>query len=204
MKTYNNKPRHLIEMIFVPFVMMVFFIMACVDNDPSFNGPSESNKPKGLSEVVVTGIKPAGSTSENDKSSQINSGDPVLGEEIVSVRYPFDTLKVYTVVDTPPVPIGGLSEFLKLIAINLKYPAQARQRGIEGQVLVGFIVDQLGEIRNIHILKSLDPACDEEVMRVISLSPAWQPGINEGEAVPVKLVLPVVFNLEDMKEIKPR
>ena len=78
----------------------------------------------------------------------------------------------------------------------LKYPREAVDNGIQGRVLVEFIIDEAGNVTDVHVGRSVDPLLDEEAVRVISASPKWKPGRYLGKKVPVSLSLPVEFRLE--------
>ena len=78
----------------------------------------------------------------------------------------------------------------------LKYPRQAVDNGIQGRVMVDFIIDASGNIRDVHVSRGVDPLLDDEAVRVISASPKWRPGRHLGKKVSVALSLPVEFRLE--------
>ncbi len=90
---------------------------------------------------------------------------------------------------------GGPEKLMKFINDNIRYPENERAQGIEGRVLVQFIVNKEGVPVEVSIFKSLTPAMDAEVLRVISIMPKWKPGYQQGKAVNVRLVLPVTFRL---------
>jgi len=77
----------------------------------------------------------------------------------------------------------------------VKYPKSAINAGIQGRVMVEFIVEKDGSISSVRIVKSLDDAIDAETLKVVKASPKWKPGINKGEPVRVKIALPVEFKL---------
>jgi protein TonB len=79
---------------------------------------------------------------------------------------------------------------------NLKYPAAAQENGIQGRVLVSFIVNKDGSIVEPKIIRSVDPSLDKEAARVVSSMPRWKPGKQRGKAVRVKYTLPVTFRLQ--------
>ena len=101
----------------------------------------------------------------------------------------------YDAVEQMPTFPGGEAELMKFIRDNLKYPLTAKKEGIQGRVILRFVVTKTGAIDNITVLRSLDPACDEEAIRLIKSMPRWIPGKQNGNAVPVYYTLPVVFKL---------
>jgi protein TonB len=85
---------------------------------------------------------------------------------------------------------------LVYVSSNIIYPALAREIGREGIVHVSFVVNQLGEVEGVKILKGIGYGCDEEVLRVINKMPVWKkPGKNNGKAVKVRYNIPVSFKL---------
>lgn len=86
-------------------------------------------------------------------------------------------------------------QLLKHIQSNLIYPDSAKNLGAQGPVVVEFIVDATGKVTNPVIMKSLGYGCDEEALRIISLMPAWQPGMQDGKPVAVRMVIPILFQL---------
>ncbi len=119
-------------------------------------------------------------------------------EEIVDVEEEEEAEEVeqiFTVVEDPCAPIGGMQSFYKFITKKLKYPKKAKRMGVEGRVYVQFIVDKDGSITNVQVLKGISADCDEEAMRVIKMSPKWKPGKQRGRAVKQKMVVPIVFKL---------
>jgi len=90
---------------------------------------------------------------------------------------------------------GGNEALMKWLSKNLKYPASAQENGIQGRVLVQFVVNKDGSIVEPKVLRSVDPALDKEALRVVSTMPKWQPGKQRGKTVRVRFTLPVTFRL---------
>lgn len=103
--------------------------------------------------------------------------------------------KVFENVDIMPTFSGGDSELRKFLASNLKYPTIAAENGVEGRVVIRFVVGIDGSISDVEITHSLNPSCDREALRVIKSMPAWIPGTQDGIKVPVYFTLPVIFKL---------
>jgi protein TonB len=104
--------------------------------------------------------------------------------------------KPYTVIEQMPVYPGGEGELLKFIFANLKYPVIAQENGIEGKVIIRFVVSKTGKISNVEVLRSLDPSCDKEAVRVVKMLPNWIPGKQNGVNVPVYYTLPITYKLQ--------
>jgi len=103
--------------------------------------------------------------------------------------------EIFTVVEDAPQPKGGVQEFYKFIASELKYPLAARRVGIEGRVFIQFVVNKDGSISDAVVMRGIGAGCDEEAVRVIMLSPKWKPGKQRGVPVKVRMVMPIHFKL---------
>jgi protein TonB len=103
--------------------------------------------------------------------------------------------EIFTIVEQKPEPNGGLKAFYEYVGENLKYPAKASRMGIEGRVFVEFIVEKDGSLTDINVAKGIGGGCDEEAVRVISNAPKWNPGKQRGNAVRVRMVIPIMFKL---------
>jgi protein TonB len=103
--------------------------------------------------------------------------------------------EIFTIVEKQPSFPGGNQAFYKYIGKKMKYPSQARRMGIEGKVFVQFVVDKDGSIKDVKVIRGVGAGCDEEAIRVIQNSPKWQAGKQRGQAVKVRMVLPITFKL---------
>ncbi len=112
------------------------------------------------------------------------------------VRGTGTTEKAFLSVDQMPMFAGGDAALFKYLGNNINYPARAKQAGVEGLVVVTFVVAANGDIQDVTVLKGLGYGTDEEAMRVIEHMPAWTPGRQNGRAVPVRYTLPIRFNLK--------
>ena len=113
----------------------------------------------------------------------------VIAEPVVEEEKPYEAVE-----QMPTFP-GGETELMKFIRDNLKYPVIAQENGIQGRVILRFVVSKTGTIDNVTVLRSLDPTCDKEAIRVVKSMPKWIPGKQNGNNVPVYFTLPVVFKL---------
>jgi protein TonB len=104
--------------------------------------------------------------------------------------------EIFTIVEQQPEPVGGLKAFYDYVAKNLKYPVLARRNLIEGRAYIEFVVEKDGSLTDVKILKGIGGGCDEEAVRIIKNAPRWKPGKQRGRPVRVKMVLPVLFQLE--------
>ena len=97
---------------------------------------------------------------------------------------------------TAPEFEGGMDAFYKYLTDNIHYPEQAKAEGIQGRVLVRFVVRDNGDIVNVEVAKGIGGGCDEEAVRVVKAMPKWKPAIYEGKAVNVQYALPISFKLQ--------
>ena len=110
--------------------------------------------------------------------------------------------EVFQVVEEMPEFPGGMAECMKWLGQNIKYPAEAIEKGIQGRVIVQMIVERDGTITNANVVRGVDPLLDKEALRVVNLSPKWKPGMQRGQAVRVKYTLPVMFRLGEAADNK--
>ena len=107
-----------------------------------------------------------------------------------------DSNHVYDVIEEMPQYPGGPSGLFQFLSQNIKYPVVAEENGVQGRVIVTFIVEKDGSISNVTIVKSVDPSLDKEAIRVIKSMPKWIPGKQKGAPVRVKYTVPVTFRLQ--------
>ena len=104
--------------------------------------------------------------------------------------------KVFDVVEEQPSFPGGQGALMKWLSDNIKYPVIAAENGIEGRVIVQFVVSKTGAISNVNVVRGVDPSLDKEAVRVVSSMPNWTPGKQNGTTVNVRYTLPVTFKLQ--------
>ena len=97
--------------------------------------------------------------------------------------------------DSEPVYPGGLNALMVFLSENLNYPSSAMDNGIQGRVVVKFVVTKEGRVTNVEVVESVDPSLDAEALRVISLLKGFNPGVYDGKKVDVWYTLPVSFKL---------
>ncbi|MGE5350964.1 MAG: TonB family protein [Acidobacteriota bacterium] len=102
----------------------------------------------------------------------------------------------YTFVDQMPTYPKGPDALLEFISSNVVYPQAAKKDGIQGKVIVGFIIEKDGSMSDIKVLKGIGGGCDEEAVRVTKLMGKWNPGIQKGKPVRVRMVMPYQFKLQ--------
>ena len=85
---------------------------------------------------------------------------------------------------------------LNFISRNIKYPVSAFRNGIQGKVILRFVVSKTGKVVRVEVIRSLSPECDKEAIRVIELLPDFIPGKLNGENVSVWYTMPITFKLQ--------
>lgn len=98
----------------------------------------------------------------------------------------------FVVVENMPELIGGMAALQK----NIRYPEMARKAGIEGRVIVQFIVNEQGEVENPKVIRGIGGGCDEEALRAVQ-NVKFKPGRQRGKPVRVQYSLPVIFKLQN-------
>lgn len=127
---------------------------------------------------------------EKLSSSTVN----VESRAVVSTEVTDD--RIYESVDQmPEFPNGGMKGLMQYLSKNVKYPAVARERGVQGRVPVQFVINQDGSITDVTVVGGVDPYLDKEAVRVIKSMPKWRPGKKDGKAVRVKYTVPISFKL---------
>ena len=114
--------------------------------------------------------------------------------EILKVTEP-DENSIFQVVELLPEFPGGMAELMKYLQKNLRYPQICKEQGVQGRVIVQFVVNTDSTITDVNVIKSVNPHLDEEAVRVVKAMPKWNPGKQRGELVRVRFTLPVTFRL---------
>ena len=128
---------------------------------------------------------------KDDPSSEIKT--TYYNEKGKKTRHPQETIPLY--MQMPEFP-GGQEALIAYLTKTVKYPDIARANGIQGRVLVQFVVAKDGQIENVEVLRSGgDPSLDKEAVRVIQSMPRWIPGTQRGNPVRVQYKVPVNFRL---------
>lgn len=118
------------------------------------------------------------------------------GSIIVAERLPDEI--TFLVVEEPATFRGGdLSNFNAWVGQNIKYPQLAVEKGIWGKVYVQFVVNEMGKVEDVRVLRGAYPSLDAEAVRVISASPLWTPPRQGGKKVKQLFTLPVIFKLQE-------
>lgn len=187
------------------------------DKQENVKPVAENVQAEEIPQVASEGVFVVSSTNEEQVTAQQTSEEQVsetsieeqveneLEEEVEETlentpaeEIPENTLveeSVFDAVEQMPEFPGGRDQLNKYYESNLRYPKVAIENGIQGRVIVQFIVNTDGSISDATVIRSVDPACDEEALRFINSMPHWTPGQTDGKNVRVRYILPVTFRL---------
>ncbi len=122
---------------------------------------------------------------------EITDDVPIVVEE------PEKEEEIFQVVEKQPEFPGGMAELMKYLQKNIKYPTVCQEQGIQGRVIVQFVVNSDGSIVDPQVAKAVNPYLDKEALRVVRTMPKWSPGEQRGKKVRVRFTLPVTFRLSN-------
>ena len=104
--------------------------------------------------------------------------------------------QIFQIVEEPASFPGGIGECMKWLGKNIKYPTISQENGVQGRVIVQFVINRDGSIVDAKVVRGVDPYLDKEALRVVGLMPKWKPGKQRGKAVRCQFTLPVQFRLQ--------
>ena len=129
------------------------------------------------------------------KGNDEAAGEVLKAKEVIAQEKPVEE-KVFNVVEQMPQFPGGDAALFEYLSTHIKYPTIAEENGVQGRVIVTFVVERDGSITDVKVVKSVDPSLDKEASRVVAGMPKWIPGKQNGSAVRVKYTVPVTFRLQ--------
>jgi periplasmic protein TonB len=139
-------------------------------------------------------------------SNKTQLGSEDIPEEIVEIpipKYieapkptPMVDDEIHDFVEKSPAFPGGEAELLAFLNKNINYPAMAKETGVQGTVVISFVVNKKGDIEDLKILKDIGGGCAKEAMRVVNAMPRWNAGEQQGNPVKVRFTLPIRFQLQ--------
>lgn len=130
------------------------------------------------------------SSSSNSTAQTVN---PLVEETVTEEN---DSTE-YEYVDEWPEFKGGQFARNSFLAKNIQYPREAEKKGIEGRVIIAFVIEKDGAVTHVEIIKSVHPLLDNEALRVVKLMPNWKPGISKGKLVRCKFKTDIIFKLPE-------
>lgn len=138
----------------------------------SLNASSGETQPVQYTNVVIV----------DDDGNPVDQADEPVGMAMVEQK--------------PEFP-GGDAAMYQWMAQNMVYPPQAAEEGIQGRVVVRFVITKTGDISKVEVVRSRHEALDKEAVRLIKAMPKWEPGLMDGKPVSVTYILPVTFKLSN-------
>lgn len=148
---------------------------------------AEPAKPKVKPKVTpVTPVKPS-------KTTTVIKPEPKFDDGNIVKRPGRDD--VFVISEVAPAYPGGVNAMMKYLQKSIKYPNEAKEKGIKGTVFVEFVVEKDGTVDDVLVKKGVNPLLDKEAVRVVNSMPKWTPGKQNGHLVAVRYTLPVKFDL---------
>ena len=165
---------------------------------PLTNQPPPPPPEKVIKQANIIEVQDAEEIKEEikiDFDMDISEEDAFAALDVVELEKPVEEKaeEIFTIVENQPTPKGGMSTFLKGIHENLKYPQAAIRAKVQGKVFVQFVINADGQLTDFEVIKGIGMGCDEEALRVLKQSAAWNPGKQRGVPVRVRMVLPIQF-----------
>ena len=156
--------------------------------------------PQAVSQAEVLNI--VEDDAEIEETTIVSNEDQAVFVDIsddvpIVVEEPEEEQTVFQVVENMPEFPGGTQKLLEYLKKNIKYPTICQEQGIQGRVVVQFVVNKDGSIVDPEVIKPINPYLDKEALRVVSTMPKWKPGEQRGKPVRVKFTLPVQFKLSN-------
>ncbi len=134
-------------------------------------------------------------STEIDESAKVNI-EPTAPAELPEEVIPEEPV-IFVTAEKMPEFKGGDRALLKYIAEHVVYPEMAKENDIQGTVFVKFVVNELGKVTDVEILRGIDPLLDKEALKVIKSLPDWKPGFQSGKNVKVRMQVPIKFKLNN-------
>ena len=138
--------------------------------------------------LLVIIFVPAGANAQNKKVKKTQTHKETATDD-----------KVYEVCEQMPTYEGGDVALLKYLTNSVKYPELAKKHGVQGRVVIGFIVEKDGSLTDVKVLRHVDIALDAEALRVVKGMPKWIPGCQDEQLVRVRYNVPVSFRQKPME-----
>ena len=127
--------------------------------------------------------------------TSVSAQKTVVAKKNQKVYEQKDDQKVFEIVEKMPEFPGGMEALFSFFSNNVHYPDDAKEQGVEGRVMVKFVVEKDGSLSGVEVVQKASPSLDAEAMRVVKAMPNWTPGKQRGRAVRVRFTIPVTFRL---------
>ena len=157
-------------------------------------------RPKLVLGSLIVGLGLTGSGVIEAQNKAVKNSDLKANSKKTIVKDTITTKKneaLFIEYETMPVFPGGDTALLDFVYKNLKYPESAIKNKIQGKVILRFVITKTGEIDKVEIIRSLQPDCDKEAIRVVKMLPKFTPGNQSGKPVSIWYTMPVIFKLDN-------
>ena len=134
--------------------------------------------------LLVIVFAPAGVNAQNKKVKKAQTHKDTTTDD-----------KIYEVCEQMPTYKGGEEAMMRFLSQVTRYPQRAQDLGIQGCVVVGFIVEKDGSLSDFKFIQRVDPELDDEALKTVKAMPKWNPGKHNGKNVRVRHSVPVSFKL---------
>lgn len=189
--------------LFLIIIAALCLVGCNTNNKPEYDNSQQiSSDPQIIDPIVVPDTidtlvvveKPFEKSVSSTKRKKTKVSE-LVDHQIIIEEIPELNMTVDTVGMKPHFP-GGDTELYKFISQNLKYPVVAQENGIQGLVVIGFMVKKDGSIDKPRVVRWLDPSCDKEALRVVKAMPKWLPAKQNGVAVDFEYIVPIRFQIK--------
>ena len=133
-------------------------------------------------------------SSEPESTAVVQEIDKQADKSAETSIVPDDS--VYNKVEVMAEYPGGFEKMSEFLGKNIVYPEEAKEKNIQGTVLISFVIEKNGKITNAKVVRGIGGGCDEEALRVVNAMPKWKPGKQNGKNVRVQFALPIKFKLQ--------
>ncbi|MDN5205397.1 M56 family metallopeptidase [Fulvivirgaceae bacterium BMA10] len=131
--------------------------------------------------------------SNGPKDNAVETSGPVLPNSVeIPLNSNSSSNEIFTIVEEPPSPEGGMKAFYEYVHQNIRYPGDQQEK-IEGKVFVQFVINERGQVTEAKVAKGLEERFDKEALRIINNSPLWKPGKQKGLPAKVRMIIPITF-----------
>ena len=143
--------------------------------------------------LIVNARATAQQTAKSDKSVHEAKTSEITDVKMKKV----DNDSIYQIVEVMPEFPGGAGKMMDYLSNNIKYPEEAKEKGISGRVFLSFVIEKDGSVSDVKVARGIGKVCDDEAVRVVKAMPKWKPGLMKGKPVRVSYMLPIFFKLDD-------
>ena len=189
--------------IYVLMAVAAIAMVGCKNNGgKKAAAPAEAEEaPVAVSESMNKAIEAIEAAEEVDAREAIEKLAAAQSEGLVESvaeileKNPDAVIPFAAVENKPGFNGGDANDFSKWVSENIQYPQDAIDSKIEGRVILQFTVSKEGDVKDVEVLRGVNELLDAEAVRVVSASPKWEPGQQEGKPVAVTYTFPVIFQL---------